>query len=173
MSVSLYEATISHYLQVLPPIAGLVEKAREHCEAKGLPAEALTDARLAPDMWNFAKQVCAVCQHSNGALAAARSGETGPDLTPPPLDFDALAARLAEAIEQLKAATPEELADLSGKDTCFRMGERVMPFTVQDYLLTFALPNFYFHASMAYAILRNQGLEVGKRDFLGAPRLKG
>lgn len=172
MSVSLYKATVPSFLQVLAPVAGLVEKARAHCAAHGLPDTAVTEARLAPDMWPFAKQVMAAIQHSAGAIAGVKQGETGPDLTAPPTSFDELAAKLAEAIAALEAVSADEVDSIAGNDTCFRFGERVMPFTVEDYLLTFAMPNFHFHAAMAYAVLRNMGLEVGKRDFLGQPRMK-
>lgn len=172
MSVSLHHAAVPAFLQVLRPVAGLIEKGRAHCSAHGLPDTAVTEARLAPDMWPFAKQVMAAIQHSAGAVAGVKQGETGPDLTPPPTTFDELDAAVAAAIAALEAEVAGELDAIAGNDTCFRFGERVMPFTVEDYLLTFAMPNFYFHASMAYAVLRNLGLEVGKRDFLGAPRMK-
>ncbi|PLK26916.1 DUF1993 family protein [Novosphingobium sp. TH158] len=172
MQLSLYQATVPSFLQILRPVAGLVEKAREHCKAQGGEEAALCDARLAPDMWPFAKQVMAAVQHSAGAIEGAKRGETGPDMSAPPTSFDALAAAVAGAIAALEKVTPEEVDGIAANDTCFRFGERIMPFTVEDYLLSFALPNFYFHASMAYAVLRNQGVQVGKADFLGAIRLK-
>jgi hypothetical protein len=172
MTLSLYQATVPSFLQILGPITGLVEKAREHCMAQGGSEADLCDSRLAPDMWPFAKQVMATIQHSAGAIAGVKKGETGPDLTPPPTSFDALSAELADAIAALKAVTPEELNAIAGNDTAFVFGERRMPFTVEDYLLSFALPNFYFHASMAYAVLRNQGVAIGKMDWLGPIRLK-
>lgn len=173
MTLSLYQATVPSFLQILGPVAGLVDKAREHCKAQGGSETDLCDSRLAPDMWPFAKQVMATIQHSAGAIAGVKKGETGPDMTPAPTSLDALAAAVAEAIVALKAVTPEELNAIAANDTAFVFGERRMPFTVEDYLLSFALPNFYFHASMAYAVLRGQGLSIGKMDWLGAIRLKG
>jgi hypothetical protein len=173
MSLSLYQATVPSFLQVLIPVGGLVEKARAHCADKGVPEEALLDQRLAEDMWPFAKQVAAACAHSFGAIEALRSGETGPDLNPPPGNFAALAAKVAAAVAGLQAVTEEEIAALEGGEVVFRFGERAMPFTASDYVLSFALPNFYFHASMAYGVLRNQGLAVGKMDWLGQVRMKG
>lgn len=172
MNLSLYQATVPSFLQILGPLAGLIDKAREHCKAQGGAEAELCDSRLAPDMWPFAKQVMATIQHSAGAVAGVRKGETGPDLTPPPTSFDALSAAVAEAIAELKAVAPQDIDSIAANDTCFRFGERTMPFTVKDYLLSFALPNFYFHASMAYAVLRNQGVAIGKMDFLGAVRMK-
>ncbi|MFM6932430.1 MAG: DUF1993 family protein [Novosphingobium sp.] len=173
MTLSLYQSTVPSFLQILGPVAGLVEKAREHCKAQGTAEAALCDSRLAPDMWPFAKQVMATIAHSAGAIAGVKKGETGPDLTPPPGSLDDLAAAVAEAIAALKAVTPEEVNSIAANDTAFVFGERRMPFTVEDYLLSFALPNFYFHASMAYAVLRGQGLGIGKMDWLGAIRMKG
>lgn len=172
MNLSLYQATVPSFLQILGPSAGLIDKAREHCKARGAAEAELCDSRLAPDMWPFAKQVMAAIQHSAGAVAGVKKGETGPDLTPPPTSFDALSTAVAEAIAELKAVTPQEIDSIAANDTCFRFGERTMPFTVEDYLLSFALPNFYFHASMAYAVLRNQGVAIGKMDFLGSVRMK-
>ena len=172
MTLSTYQATVPTFLQVLSPIAALVDKARAHCAASGLSEEALCGTRLAPDMWPLAKQVTATCRHSAGAIAAITSGETGPDLSPAPTDFAALAAQVAAAIAALQAADADQLNAAASGDVVFKMGERQMVFTGPDYLMTFALPNFYFHAAMVYAILRSQGLEIGKRDFLGALRTK-
>ncbi len=173
MTASLYQATVPSFLQVLTAVGGLIEKARAHCAEQGLPDEALTEARIAPDMWPFAKQVMTACQHSAGAVAGVQQGEIKPDLTPLPTSFAGLAAQVAEALAQLKAVTPEQIDGIGGNDTFFRFGDRRMDFTVEDYLLSFALPNFHFHAAMAYAVLRGQGLALGKRDFIGTTRHKG
>lgn len=85
-------------------------------------------------MWPFAKQVMAAIQHSAGAVAGVKKGETGPDMTPAPTSLDALAAALAEAISALKSVTPDELNAIAANDTAFVFGERRMPFTVEDYL---------------------------------------
>ncbi len=173
MSISLYQASVPSFLQVLIPVGGLVEKARAHCADKGVPEEALLDQRLAEDMWPFAKQVAAACAHSFGAIEALRSGETGPDLSPPPGNFAVLAAKVSAAVVGLQAVTETEIAALEGGDVVFRFGERAMSFTARDFVLSFAMPNFYFHASMAYGVLRNQGVAVGKMDWLGQVRMKG
>lgn len=173
MTTSLYQATVPSFLQILGPVAGLVEKARAHCRAQGGSEAELCDSRLAPDMWPFAKQVMATIQHSAGAIFGVRKGETGPDMSPAPTSFDALAAAVTQAIAALEAVTPEEVNAIAANDMAFVFGERRMPFTVEDYLLSFALPNFYFHASMVYAVLRNQGAAIGKMDWLGPVRLKG
>ncbi|MFM5908092.1 MAG: DUF1993 family protein [Novosphingobium sp.] len=173
MTLSLHHATVPTFIQVLTPVLGLIAKARAHCTEMGLPDTALTEARLAPDMWPLGKQIMASCQHSAGAVLGVQADGCGPDLTPPPTSFDALEAAVAQALETLRAVTPADIDSIAGNDTCFRFGETRMDYTVEDYLLTFALPNFFFHVSMVYAVLRNQGLQIGKRDWLGAPRRKG
>ena len=173
MPFSLYHASVGAYLQILPSVAGLVAKAEAHCTENGLPAEALTGARLADDMWPFAKQVSECAHHSAGAIEGLRAGVFGPELGPAPLDFASLNKQVADARALLEAVDPAEIDGMIGKDMRFEFGTRRMDFTAEDFLLTFSLPNFYFHSSSAYAILRNQGLKVGKMDYLGRPRLKG
>lgn len=96
----------------------------------------------------------------------------GPDLAPVPQDIGALRQEIADAIAFLRTVTPDEIDAIAGRDMRFEFGDHRMEFTVADFLLSFSVPNFYFHATSAYAILRNQGIAVGKRDFLGAVRLK-
>jgi hypothetical protein len=172
MTLSLYAATVPTFLQILPSMGTLVDKAEAWCREQGVPEADLLQAQLADDMWPFANQVRAAWLHSAGAIKGVCKGETVPDFSDPPADFATLRARIDEAVASLKAVKPETIDALVGKDTCFRIGERRMDFLVEDYLLTFALPNFFFHATTAYAILRSRGLDVGKRDFLGGLKLK-
>ena len=172
MSSPLHTATIGAYLQILPQIARLIDKAEAHCRENRLPPEALTDARLAPDMWNFAKQVMCAVQHSAGAATALRSGKTGPDMTEPPTEFAPLRQAVTDAITLLEGVTPGEVDGAASRDILFEFASGRMEFLGEDYLLSFALPNFFFHSTSAYAVLRNQGLSVGKRDFLGRTRAK-
>lgn len=173
MPIALYDATVSVYLQVLPALVGAFDKGEAHCRAKGLPDIALTEASLAPDMWPFARQVNSICMHSAGAVEAALSGDLALDRSEPPTDFPSLKARLNDAIARLKKVTPDQLEAVIDGNTGFVIAPtRRMDFVTKDFLLTFALPNFTFHATTAYAILRANGVDVGKRDFLGAPRAK-
>ena len=172
MTLSLYAATVPTFLQTLPAISALCDKGAAWCRERGVDDSELTQARLADDMWPFANQVRSVWSHSADAIEGVQKGETGPAFDEPPADFAGLKSRIEDAIARLRAVSPGTVDDLVGKDTCFRFGERTMPFSVEDYLLSFALPNFMFHATTAYAILRSRGLKIGKADFLGAPRLK-
>lgn len=173
MSFSLYHATVGAYLQVLPSVAGLVTKAEAHCAEHGLPAEAIAGAALADDMWPFAKQVWECGHHSARSIEGVRAGVFGPEIEPAPLDFPSLHQQVADSIAMLQAIDPAEINAMEGRDMRFAFGTRGMDFTAEDFLLTFSLPNFYFHATAAYAILRKQGLKVGKLDYLGRVRLKG
>ncbi len=173
MPFSLYHASVAAYLQVLPSVAGLIVKAEAHCAEHGLPAETLTGAALADDMWPFAKQVWECGHHSARAIEGLRKGVFGPELEPAPTDFIALHKQIADAIALLQAIDPAEIDSMLGRDMRFEFRERRMDFTAEDFLLTFSLPNFYFHSAAAYAVLRNQGLKLGKTDYLGRPRLKG
>lgn len=172
MSLSLHTATVSSFLQILPQVEALVDKAGAWCRDKGAPEAELLEARLADDMWPFGKQVAVVSLHSAGALAGVKNGVFRPNLDPAPTSFAALRQMITDAIADVKATDPAELDRIGGQDMRFEFGDRHMDFTLADFLLSFALPNFYFHASAAYAILRNQGLPIGKMDFLGRPRIK-
>lgn len=172
MTISLYAATIPSYRQLLGAVAGLLAKAEAHCAAGNCAADDLIGARLAPDMLPLAYQVKSTATHSIGAIEAVRIGVFKPDMTPPPADFAGLAARVAATLTALDALDPAEVDSFVGRDTRFEFGEYRMDFTAEDFLLSFAQPNFYFHATTAYNILRAQGLSIGKIDFMGRPRLK-
>jgi len=172
MSVSLHTVVVGTYQQILPQVAGLVAKAEEHCKSGGLEAGALTQACLADDMWPFAKQVFECGHHSARAIEGVRKGVFSPEIDPVASDFASLHKEVADAMAIVDAVDPGELDAIADDEVKFVFGERSMPFTVSDFLLTFSLPNFYFHATTAYDILRNQGLPVGKMDFLGKLRLK-
>lgn len=172
MSLSLHTAVVQTYQQILPSVAGLVAKAEEHCQANGLDAAALTEKQLADDMWPFAKQVFECGHHSSRAIEGVRAGVFGPEIQSVPSDFAALKGEIAGAMAIVDAVEPGELDAIADRDMLFKFGDHEMPYTVADFLLSFSLPNFYFHATTAYDILRNQGLKVGKMDYLGRPRMK-
>ncbi|WP_298670467.1 DUF1993 family protein [uncultured Sphingomonas sp.] len=172
MTLSLYDATIPSNIQILGAVDGLIGKAEAYCAEQGIAPADLIEARLAPDMLPFGYQVKATVEHAVGAINGARSGSYSPNLDPWPSDFAGLRAKVREGIEALKALDPAEVNALADRDTEFRFGETAMPFEGADFLLSFSQPNFYFHASTAYAILRAKGVQIGKRDFMGMPRIK-
>ncbi|OWK30694.1 DUF1993 domain-containing protein [Sphingomonas mucosissima] len=172
MTLSLYDAVIPSNIQILGAIDRLLDKAEAYAAEKGMSAAELIDARLAPDMLPFGYQVKSVAEHSVGGIEGVRGGNFSPSMVPWPTNFAGLHERIRGAIAALEAVDRAEFDALVDKDTQFSMGELRMPFTGAQFLLSFSQPNFYFHATTAYAILRAQGMKIGKRDFLGALRMK-
>jgi len=172
MTFSLYDAVVPSNLQILGALDALLDKAAAFC-AKHDKAEAeLIDARLAPDMLPFGYQVKSCAVHSIGGIEGVRAGTFSPDRSAWSTDFAGLRDVLQGAVARLDAIDRETFDALADSDTQFEAGETKMPFTGANFLLSFSQPNFYFHATTAYAILRAQGVELGKRDFIGIPRLK-
>jgi hypothetical protein len=171
MSINLYDATVMNYLQTLGAIEGVLARGLEHCSKSGIDPQQIVETRIFPDMLPFRFQVANVINHSVGAIEAARSGTFTPKPTPE-LDYAGLQKALGEARETLSKVSAEEVNGFVGKDVKFLFNERAIPFTGEGFLLSFSLPNFYFHSSMAYAILRGQGVPLGKRDFMGQLRIK-
>jgi hypothetical protein len=172
MSFSFFDAVVPSNLQILGALEALLDKAEAFCTAQGRDPGELIDARLAPDMLPFGYQVKSAVAHSTGAIAGAKAGSFSPDMTPWPSDFAGLRAAVQGAIADLQAIDRAAFDALATSDTDFVFGQTRMPFTGADFLLSFSQPNFYFHATTAYAILRAQGVKIGKRDFMGMPRMK-
>jgi uncharacterized protein len=172
MAFSLYAATVPSYLQILGAVSGLLVRAESFCTEKGIAPQELIQARLAEDMLPFAYQVKSTAVHSHGAIEGVRKGVFSPDMTPPPETFAALKTRIAETLAALRAIDVAEVDGFLGRDMRFSFGDRRMDFTAENFLLSFSQPNFYFHATTAYDILRWKGLPIGKRDFMGKPRVK-
>jgi uncharacterized protein len=172
MAFSLYEATIPSYRQILGAVAGLLGKAESYCAEQKLPPEEIIQARLAPNMLPFAYQVKATTTHSLGAIEGLRKGVFSPDTTPPPQTFAALKTTVSDTLAALEAIDAAEIDAFLGRDMRFAFGERQVNYTAENFLLSFSQPNFYFHATTAYDILRWKGLPLAKRDFVGRVRIK-
>lgn len=172
MAFTLYSATVPVFLQMLGALSGLVDKAEKFAADKGLTAEQVISARLAPDMFPFNVQVAQAVHHTVGSIEGVRAGQFSPSLVPAPADFAGLKALVDAAIAQLKTITPDEVNPLADHDCAFVFGDYRLPFAGADFFMSFTLPNFYFHLTTAYAILRHLGADVGKRDYMGTPRLK-
>jgi hypothetical protein len=172
MTFSLYAATIPSYQQILGAMTGLLVTAETFCAEKQLAPEEIIEARLVQDMLPFAYQMKSTAVHSLGSIEGVRRGVFSPDMTPPPQTFAGLKAQIAETLAALAAIDPAEIDGFVGRDMRFEFGERRLPFTAENFLLSFSLPNFYFHAATAYDILRWKGARIGKRDFMGRLRLK-
>jgi hypothetical protein len=173
MAFSLYDATVANYLQILGAVGGFLEKSLTHFQEKGIDPAEIVQARLAHDMQPLRFQIVSVAHHSRGAMEAAKSGVFTPPSAKPDLDYAALQALVTEARDELSVLRPEAVNALLGHDVTFKVGDRTLPFTVEGFLMSFSLPNFFFHATTAYDILRHKGAPLGKRDFMGKLKLKG
>jgi len=172
MAISLYELTVPSYLQVVNALSGVLDRGLKFCEEKGVDPTSVVESRLYPDMLPMAFQIKSVHQHSIGALEACKNGVFSPPSGPMPTDYAGLRALIADARAKLEAKTPDEVNALEGKDMIFQLGEMKMPFIVEHFILSFSLPNFHFHATTAYDILRTKGVPLGKRHYLGQMRMK-
>jgi uncharacterized protein len=172
MAFTLYAATIPSYLQILSSVFRLIGKAESFSSEKGLAPDELIQARLSADMLPFAYQVKSTAVHSIGAIEGVRKGSFSPDNTAPPATFDALRERIARTIMELEAIDSDEVESFIGRDMRFTFDENHIDFLAEDFLLSFSQPNFYFHATTAYDILRMKGVQIGKRDFNGRVRKK-
>lgn len=172
MTFSLYDAVIPSKIQILGSVRNLLTSAEKYCAEKGLDAKEIIDARLAEDMLPFSYQVKSAAEHSLGAIEGVRKGSYSPDRGPFPDNFADLFAKVDKASEALRAIDPAEINGFVGQDMTFVFGEHSLDFTAESFLLTFSQPNFYFHATTAYDILRWKGVPLGKRDFMGALRTK-
>ena len=173
MAFSLYDATVANYVQILGAVGGFLEKSLTHFHEKGIDLAEIVETRLTPDMLPLRFQIISVTHHSRGAMEAAKNGVFAPSLGKPNLDYAALQALVAEARDELSVLRPEAVNALLGHDLTFRVGDRTLPFTAEGFLMSFSLPNFFFHATTAYDILRHKGAPLGKRDFMGRLKLKG
>lgn len=172
MSFSLYDAVVPSNLQILAALDQVMEKAEAFCNERGLAEAEVIDAGLAPDMLPLGYQVKSCVVHSIGGIRGVQAGSFSPDRNPWPTDFTGLRDILRSASSDLTALDRTTVDELVETDTSFAFGDGRLPFTGADFLLSFSQPNFYFHATTAYAILRAQGVNLGKRDFIGTPRIK-
>jgi hypothetical protein len=171
MAISFYDVSVASYLQILGAASGVLAKGRAHCEKNGIDLGEVVETRLYPDMLPFRFQVVSLAHHSLGAIQAIEAGVFRPPAVAGESYAD-LEKRVADARAGLQACTREAVDALEARDVVFKLGERSMPFVARDFVLSFSLPNFYFHATTAYDILRVKGAPIGKRDFMGAPRIK-
>ena len=172
MTTSLYDLSVASYLQIVPAVEKFLEKARVHFAEAGLDPDTLVTHRLYDNMAPLSFQAVSVAHHSIDAIEGLKLGVFGPPTATAPSTYAGLQAMIAEAKAALEALTPDEVDSYAGKDVTFQMGDFKIPFTAETFILSFSLPNFYFHATTAYDLLRMKGAPFGKRDFLGALRMK-
>lgn len=171
MSLSFYDTSVGSFLQVLGGVKQTLAKAVAHAGDGALDLEALVDFRLHETMLPLSFQVISVWHHSQGALKGLQAGAFSPPPALGPQRFADLQGLVDEALAYCEGCQAADINALAGKPMVFRIGEREMPFTTEGFLLSFSLPNVYFHATTTYSILRHQGVPLGKMDYLGKLRL--
>ena len=166
MPFSMYTASVPTFVQTLTALSAVIDKAAAHCAAKKIDPAALTTARLYPDMFAFVKQVQLACDFAKNGVGRL-VGEP-PKFPDEEKTFDELKARIAKTIDYVNGVKAGDVDAGADKDVTFPIGpDKTMTLPGAQYLVHVVLPNFYFHAATAYDILRHNGVEIGKRDFLG------
>lgn len=165
MTISMYQASVPVFQKHLEALDAIIDKAVAYAESRKIEPEALLLARLYPDMYTMKKQVQSACDFAK--LSVARlSGLTAPVHDDSEKTFQDLKQRIAETLAVLASAKADAMEAAADKPFTIKAGPRELNFTGSEYLLNFALPNFYFHCATAYGILRHNGVEIGKRDFM-------
>jgi hypothetical protein len=172
MATSLYDLSVPTFLQTVRGIVGFLERAARHCTETRADPDDFVNARLRDDMAPFHFQIEAAWHHSVWGLEAVKTGVFSPPALVGPVPFVDLQAMIGKAERALEAFTPEEINSWAGKDLDFQIGPRRLAFTSETFILSFSLPNFYFHAVTAYDILRARGVPLGKRDYEGRLRTR-
>lgn len=166
MSASLYDFSVPLFSQALHTMAHQLKKAEAYAERKKFDTKALADARLIADMLPLTRQIQIACDNAKGPVARL-AGIEAPKHEDNETTFAELQARIAKTLDFIKSVKPEQFAGAETRDVVLKFPNLALQFKGKDYLTKFALPNFYFHATMTYALLRQNGVDLGKPDFLG------
>jgi uncharacterized protein len=168
MPISMYQASAPRFANMLRNLTTLIEKADAHCAAKKIDAAAITTYRLYPDMFPFTRQVQIACDTAKGAVARL-AGVEMPKHEDTEQTFAELKARIAKTIDFVESVSAAKIDGSEDKDIVLAMRSGERRYKGMQYLLGFAYPNFYFHVTTAYNILRHNGVDMGKADFIGKP----
>ena len=167
MALSMYNSSVPVLRHILCSLSTIPKKAAEHAEAKKIDPSVLTSARLFPDMFALTRQVQIATDQAKGCVARL-AGLAIPKFDDTETGFDELQARIAKTIAFLDSVKAQQINGSETRDIVLQLRERTVEFKGQDYLLKWVMPNFYFHVTTAYNILRHNGVDIGKRDFLGS-----
>jgi hypothetical protein len=166
MNISMYTASVPVFKQILGSLAAILEKAEAHADTRKVEPQALLQARLFPDMFPLLRQVQVAADFAKGT-AARLGGVEVPRYEDVEHDFAGLQARIAKTLAFIDSVPRDAIEASAGREVTVGTGANERQFEGLPYLLHYALPNFYFHATTAYDILRHNGVEIGKRDFIG------
>ena len=168
MTISMYQASAPRLANALKNLSAILDKAAAHAEAKKIDPAVLLASRLYPDMLPLLRQVQISSDNAKGAVARLAGVEV-PKYEDTEETIADLQQRLAKTIDFVSSFKPAQIDGSEDKDITLKLGPREVTWKGMQYLLGFALPNFYFHVVTAYDILRHNGVEIGKRDFIGTP----
>jgi hypothetical protein len=166
MTLSMYEVCVPAVVHTLGAISTIIDKAQAHCTAKKIDPAVLVNYRLAADMLPFSRQIQIMTDQAKG-MGARLAGIDVPSYADNETTLEELKARIAKTIGFLKGLKAEQLKDAESRTVNLKAGPNDLTFKGMEYATHFVFPNFYFHATTAYDILRHAGIEIGKRDFLG------
>ena len=172
MAISLYDVSVVSFLQGLGGIAGFMDIGLAYCKDNDIDPGEIAEARLHPTMEPFRFQVVSAAHHSIRAIEDVKRGLYLPPSKTSSLDYTGLQKLVADASDALQQVTVAEVNALEGRDMILSAGDLNFPFTVEGFLMSISIPNFHFHATTAYNILRAKGIPIGKLDYMGKMRLK-
>lgn len=168
MTISMYQASVPVFKRMLNNLAAILEKAAAHAAAKKIEPAVLVNSRLFPDMFALAKQIQIATDMAKGGVARL-AGQEPPKYEDNETTLDDLIARVKKTVAYIDTFKPAQIDGTEGKSITLPMRSGPLTFLGLPYLLDFVNPNFYFHVTTTYNILRHSGVEVGKMDFLGKP----
>jgi len=168
MTISMYQASVPRFVNILGNLSNILDKAQAHVEAKKLDTATLTNYRLFPDMLPMKSQVQIACDTAKGVVARL-AGVDIPVYEDNEQTLSDLKARVAKTIAFIQTVTPKQIDGTEEKEVVIKRGDKETHYKGMQFLLGHALPNFYFHVTTTYNILRHNGIEIGKRDYLGNP----
>ncbi len=168
MTISMYQASAPRFVNALQSLSAILDKAQAHVDAKKLDVMALTTYRLYPDMLPMTRQVQIACDAAKGAMARLAGVEI-PKHEDTEKTFAELKERIAKTIDFVRSFKPAQIDGTEDREIVLKIRGNDVKFTGMQYLPGFALPNLYFHVTTAYNILRHNGVEIGKSDYIGNP----
>jgi hypothetical protein len=168
MTISMYQASAPRFVNILNNLSAILDKAQAHAEAKKIDPLVLTSARMFPDMLPLTRQVQIACDSAKGAVARLAGVEI-PKYEDTEQSFPELKARIAKTVDFIKSVKPAQIDGSEEKEIVLTGGAQERRFKGMQFLLGWANPNFYLHVTTTYALLRHNGVEIGKMDFLGTP----
>ena len=168
MTISTFTASVPVFIQTLEALSGILTKAADQAAARKIDPAVLCATRLIPDMLPFTRQVLIACDFAKNGTARI-AGVEAPVFEDTETTLAELQARIARTLDFVRAVDPALVAAAPGRIVTFNVGPTKMQMEAVNYLFHFVMPNFYFHVTTAYAILRSNGFDIGKRDFIGVP----